>query len=145
MRDFDDFDEKVEDKEEMFSKFASRRRKTTFTKRFEEADESLKEKFIELRDYVASYGIKSRISIHGQTFSAHRKRYVFLTIQGKHIKAYFALDPNDYLDSPIPVIAMDSKRFEDLPVMLKVASGLSLRRAKELVDAVMERRGVKRA
>ena len=89
-----------------------------------------------------SYGIKNRVSIPGDTFSAHRERYVFLTISGKHIKAYFALDPKDYENSTIPVETTNIAKYEDVKCTLKVRSDLSFRRACMLVDAVMAAKGV---
>lgn len=117
-------------------------KRVPFVEKLEAADEDLKNKYQELHDYVLSYGIKSRISIPGDTFAAHRERYVFLTVAGKHIKAYFALNPEDYVETKIPVETVTTKKFEDLPCCLKIRSDLSLRRAFKLVDDVMAAKGV---
>ena len=132
------------EEEEDDSKFpkGSRRRKASFETKLRKSEEDLRHKYYDLRDYIKSYGVKNRISIPGDTFSAHRERYVFVTISGKHIKAYFALDPKAYEGSTIPVKVNDAKKFEDIPVVLKVQSDLSFRRAKQLVDDVMARKGV---
>ena len=119
-----------------------RRRRVSFETRLKKAEPDLRHKYYELRDYIKSYGIKNRISIPGDSFSAHRERYAFVTFQGKHIKAYFALNPDDYVESPIPVRKVEAKKFEDLPCMLRIQSDLSLKRAKKLVDDVMAKRGV---
>lgn len=129
------------DPDDPFAKLR-RRRRASFETRLKKSEADLRHKYYELRDYIKSYGIKNRISIPGDTFSAHRERYCFLTIQGKHIKAYFPLDVAAYEDSPIPVKKVEAKKFEDLPLMLKVQSDLSLKRAKQLVDDVMAARGV---
>lgn len=121
---------------------AERKKRVPFAERLENADPDLKAKYDELSDYIRSYGIKNRVSIPGDTFSAHRERYVFLTITGKHIKAYFALDPASYYGSPIPVNESSSKKYDDLKVVLRVKSDLSLKRAKKLVDDVMAAKGV---
>ena len=89
-----------------------------------------------------SYGIKNRVSIPGDTFSAHRERYVFITITGKKLKVNYALDPKDYENGTIPVETNNSKKFEDLPLTFKIRSDLSYRRALKLVDDVMAKKGI---
>ncbi len=119
-----------------------KRRRAKFETRLKGADQDLRNKYYELRDYIRSYDVKDRMSIPGMTFSLHRERYVFITISGKKLKVYYALNPNDYAESTIPVIANTSKKFEDLPTEFKVKSDLSLKRAKTLVDDVMKAKGI---
>ena len=106
------------------------------------SDADLRHKYYDLRDYIKSYGVNNRISIPGDTFSAHRERLVFLTITGKHMKAYFALDPKDYEKSPIPVESVETKKFQDVPTCLRIKSDLSFRRAQKLVDDLMAKKGL---
>ncbi|MGN1261610.1 MAG: hypothetical protein ACI4UT_00905, partial [Candidatus Enteromonas sp.] len=120
-------------------------KRVPFEEKLASADEDLRKKYQELRNYILSYGIKSRVSIPGDTFSAHRERYVFLTIAGKHIKAYFALDPVSYENTKLPVEKVDSKKFEDLPACMKIKSDLSFRRALKLIDDVMAAKGVSKS
>ncbi len=120
----------------------NKRRRAKFETRIKGADQDLRHKYYELRDYIRSYGVKDRMSIPGMTFSLHRDRYVFITMSGKKLKVYYALNPNDYVDSTIPVTANSSKKFEDLPTEFKVKSDLSLKRAKILVDDVMKAKGI---
>ena len=65
-----------------------------------------------------------------------------MTIVGKHIRVYLNLDPNDYADSTIPVEPATAKKYEDLPCLLRVKSDLSYRRAKKLVDDLMQKIGI---
>ena len=132
----------MEEKEgNRFDAFSAIKR-VPFEEKLASADEDLRKKYQELRNYILSYGVKSRVSIPGDTFSAHRERYVFLTIAGKHIKAYFALDPVSYESTKLPIEKVDSKKFEDLPACMKVKSDLSFRRALKLIDDVMAAKGV---
>ena len=131
--------------EEPAGKFPnSRRRGASFETKLKNSEYDLRHKYYDLRDYIKSYGINNRISRPGDTFSLHREKLVFLTISGKHIKASFALNPEDYKDSAIPVDVNTSKRLEDLPLAFKVKSDLSFRRAKKLVDDVMAIKGYTR-
>ena len=115
--------------------------KTPFEDKMKAAPQEVQDKYNELRDYIASYGLNPRLSIPGCTFSAHRERYIFITITGKHLRVNYALDPKDYADTTIPVIANNSKKFADIPLTFKIKSGLSFRRALKLVDDVMAKKG----
>lgn len=132
-----------EDKEDPFARFKSRR-KLSFEKRLLESEESLRQHYYALRDYIKGYGVKNRVSKKGDTFSIHRKRYIFLTIAGKHIKAFFALDPKGYEQSTLPTKETIKKKYEDLPLHLDIRSGLSYRRALALVDDLMGKIGIKK-
>ena len=70
-----------------------------------------------------------------------RKKYAFITIQGKHIKFYASVDPSKYEDSPIPVERATAKKYIDTPCMLRIRSDLSYRRAKLIVDDMMQEAG----
>jgi hypothetical protein len=116
--------------------------KVPFEEKLANAEKDLVEKYEGLRDYIMSYGIKNRVSIPGDTFSAHRERYVFITITGKKLKVNYAIDPKAYENGTIPVETNNSKKFEDLPLTFKIRSDLSYRRALKLVDDVMAKKGV---
>ena len=116
-----------------------------FAEKIVSADKDIKEKYNELKNEILAYGPASRLSVSGDTFRLHRKAYVKITLVGKTLKVYFALNPNDYVDSPIPVAdAGDKTSYADVPALLKVRSDLSLRRAKELVAATFAADGIEK-
>ena len=119
-----------------------KRRRANFETRLKNSEFDLRHKYYDLRDYIKWYGLRNRISIPGDTFSYKRQRYVFVTIVGKHIRVYLGLDPNAYADSTIPVEPAKAKKYEDLPCLLRVKSDLSYRRAKKLVDDLMQKVGL---
>ena len=121
-----------------------KRRRANFETRLKNSEFDLRHKYYDLRDYIKWYGLRNRISIPGDTFSYKRQRYVFVTIVGKHIRVYLGLDPNDYADSTIPVEKAEAKKYEDLPCLLRVKSDLSYRRAKKLVDDLMQKVGLEK-
>lgn len=120
------------------------KRRASFETRLKNADFDLRHKYYDLRDHIKSYGLSNRLSIPGDSFSAHRKRYVFITINGKHLKVYFATNPDDYKDTPIPVERTEIKKYEDLPLQFKVRSDLSFRRAVKIVDDMLTKEGYTR-
>ena len=116
-----------------------------FAEKIVKADKEIQEKYNELKNEILAYGASSRISIAGDTFRLHRKAYVKITLVGKTLKVYFALDPRNYVDSPIPVLDVsDKSSYEEVPALLKVKSNLSVRRAKELIASAFAVDGVEK-
>ena len=76
-------------------------------------------------------------------FRLHKKEYVKITIDGKGLKLYLALDPKDYADSTFPIDdASDKKMYQNIPLVFKVKSSISLKRAKVLIDDLMKNKGL---
>ena len=114
-----------------------------FQERMLNADDEMKKNYNELKNEILSYGVNSRVSNSGDAFRLHRKTYVKITIAGLSLKLYFALNPDDYKDSTIPVQDAGHKGiYEEIPLVFKVKSGLSMRRAKELIQTVMDKDGL---
>ena len=117
-----------------------------FAEKMARADEDICDKYNELKQEILAYGCNSRISIGGDTFRLHRKPYVKITLVGKTLKVYFALNPSDFVDSPMPVVdAGDKSAYEEVPSLLRVRSNLSLKRAKELVALAFNRDGIEKS
>ena len=109
-----------------------------FQERITSAEKEMKDNYNELKNEILAYGVKSRVSNSGDTFRLHRKTYLKITIAGKSLKLYFALNPEDYKDSTIPVADASEKNiYAEIPMIFKVKSGLSMRRAKQLIADVM--------
>ena len=114
-----------------------------FEKRIHAADPVLKAHFNELKSDILAYGVKSRLSNSGDTFRLHTKTYVKITIAGKALKLYFALDPKDYEDTKMPLADVGHKGiYKEIPLVFKVKSDLSLRRAKQLIADAMAKDGL---
>ena len=113
--------------------------KRNFGARLNLAGKEGKDNFNYIYCYILSkYNIKGRISDSGVKFSIHRDLFLRIKMSGKSLKLLFALNPDDYTDSPIPV--KDLRREDKevlLPLMFKVRSALSLKRAITLIDDVM--------
>ena len=109
-----------------------------FTDRVRIMDPVMRNNFNELKSDIMAYGVKSRVSNSGDTFRLHTKTYLKITIAGKSLKLYFALNPEDYKDSTLPVFDAGHKGiYKDIPLVFKVKSDLSLRRAKQLIADAM--------
>ena len=113
-----------------------------FTERMLSADKEMQNNYNELKNEILSYGVNYRVSNSGDTFRLHRKTYVKITIAGLSLKLYFALNPDDYKDSTLPVQNAGHKGiYQEIPLVFKVKSGLSMRRCKQLIQDVFEKNG----
>ena len=114
-----------------------------FTERMLNADDEMKNNYNELKNEILSYGVNSRVSNSGDTFRLHRVTYIKITIAGLSLKLYFALNPDDYKDSTLPVQNAGHKGiYAEIPLVFKVKSGLSMRRCKQLIQDVMDKNGL---
>ena len=114
-----------------------------FTERMINADEEMKKNYNELKNEILSYGVNSRVSNSGDTFRLHRVTYVKITIAGLSLKLYFALNPDDYKDSTLPIQNAGHKGiYAEIPLVFKVKSGLSMRRCKQLIQDLMDKNGL---
>ncbi len=114
-----------------------------FDQRMAQADDVVKGSYNELKSLLKSYGLNNRIANGGDSFRLHRVTYCKITIAGKSLKLYLALNPNDYANSTYPIKDASSKAiYKETPLVFKVRSGLSLRRAEELIRDCMDKHGL---
>ncbi|MGE4342584.1 MAG: hypothetical protein AB7E23_05815 [Bacilli bacterium] len=123
---------KVSDEGEEFERL-------TFEERIATFDEDSLAKYYELKEYMLSYGVKSRLSSTGDSFRANRNMYFKITNSGNSgFKVYFKLDLPSYEQTTFPLKdASGIKMYEEVPAFMYLKSDLSLKRCKELVDDVM--------
>lgn len=115
-----------------------------FPTRILSADKTMQSNYNELKSEFMSYGVKSRVSNSGDTFRLHKVTFCKLTVAGKSLKLYLALDPSQYHDSTFPILDAGHKGvYKDIPLVFKVKSDLSLKRAKQLIAEVMEKNGLR--
>lgn len=110
-----------------------------FQTRMIDASKEMKDNYNELKNELISWGLKSRISNSGDTFRLHCKTYCKLTIAGKSLKLYLALNPDEYDNTTLPFQNVKDKNiYKEIPLAFKVRSGLSMRRAKALIRDACE-------
>ncbi|MCR5692905.1 MAG: hypothetical protein K6G74_02920 [Bacilli bacterium] len=115
----------------------------SFAEKMTGATKEVKDNYNDLKAYAFGYGLKSRVANGGDTFRLHTKTYFRINMVGKGLKLYYALDPKDYENSPIPVQDVGHKNlYKDIPLCFKVRSGLSVKRAKQLIDDVCGKAGL---
>jgi len=105
-----------------------------FPTRMLSSDKALQSNYNELKSDIMAYGVKSRVSNSGDTFRLHKVTYLKITIAGKSLKLYYALNPKDYANTTLPISDAGHKSiYKEIPLVFKVKSDLSLRRAKQLI------------
>ena len=110
----------------------------TFVEKFKGADKELRAKYSEIKNALLSHKkVHSRISKSGDSFRYGRDLLASITIVGKHIRVYFALNPNDYENSKFHHFdASDKKKYEETPLLMKVKSDLSVKNTIKLIDDI---------
>ena len=115
----------------------------SFTANLIQSEESVKEYYSELKNHILSYtGVKSKISWKFDSYNRGRDQLFKIKLRGKTICVYCALDPEEFDKSKYHHDAIDAKIFAEVPMLLKIKSGLGLRKAKEIVDITMAKFGI---
>ena len=111
----------------------------SFIEKMLKAPAELQAKYEDLKSYILAYGVRARVSATSDSFRYKKELLVKMTIQGKTLKVFFAVDPRFFEGTTIPVTDVSHKKsYASVPSLLKVKSGLSLKRAKAIVDQVMQ-------
>ncbi|MCF0116529.1 MAG: hypothetical protein HUJ61_00585 [Bacilli bacterium] len=115
-----------------------------FTDKILNADPDLQAKYNEICSLIDSYGVKARIAKSNESFRFKKKLLVKMTVQGKSLKVFLALDPFDYVNKTKFTLKDVSEKhaYAEVPVLMKVRSDLSLKRVKTLIGDVMIKNGV---
>ena len=102
------------------------------------ADQEEKDLYNKFKQYVLEYKkVSARMSWNSDTFSSGRLPKIKLSMRGKTLVAFFALNPLDYADSKYYVHDMsDVKKYEATPMMIKIKSERGLKHACELADVL---------
>ena len=115
----------------------------SFTANIIQSDDSVKSFYGELKNHIMSYkGVKSKISWKFDSYNRGRDQLFKIKFRGKTILLYCALDPEEFEKSKYHHDSINAKIFADVPMLLKIKSGLGLRKAKEIVNIVMAKFGI---
>ena len=118
--------------------------KRLYTNKLCLAEDDLKRNYNIIKNAIMKYAkVRSRISASYESFRKGRKLLVRFNILGKTLRVYLALDPNEY---PVTVYHQrdegSKKKYELVPMMLRVRSPRSVRNAVKLIDELMEKEGI---
>ena len=111
-----------------------------FDEKVEKASPDLKRHYNEIKNVIMKYrNVHSRISKAGDSFRCKGQKYVYMTIVGKTLKVYLALDPfsidqNVYHHRDVS----NKKKYQVTPTLLRVKSELSVKKTIKLIEVMFE-------
>ena len=111
-----------------------------FDEKVEKASPDLKRRYNEIKNVIMKYrNVHSRISKAGDSFRCKGQKYVYMTIVGKTLKVYlaldtFSIDQNVYHHRDVS----NKKKYQVTPTLLRVKSELSVKKAIKLIEVMFE-------
>ena len=113
----------------------------SFTANIIQSDpETVKYYYSELKNYILSFkGVKSKITWRYESFKKGRNQLFRVKVRGKALCLYCALEPGEVAESRYFHDVATAKNYQDVPTVVKIKTQRGLKRAMELVDAVMAR------
>lgn len=119
------------------------RYKRSFRAKIIESTDEVKDSYFALKNALLSYaGVNSQINWSNDRFFMAGETVARIGVRGKTLCLYLDLDPAAYPTSVYHQRAVgDTKQYEKTPMMVKVRSATALKRALQLVAALMERLG----
>ena len=115
----------------------------SFEAKLIQASEQNKSFYQIIKNHILAYkGENDRMSWNYETFRTGRKLLVMLVIKGKTLNVYLALNPKEFENSKYRYEDASSvKKYEDVPMRVKVRNFLNLKYACELIDILMDMNG----
>lgn len=124
------------------------RLKRSFTAKLKQSEDDIKGYYSALKNALTEYKkINSNISWHGDRFNFGRDTVARITITGKTLGLYLALDPADPEFKQTVYRQKDvskQKAYEGTPFMVKIKSDGGLKKALRLVAALSEKLGAEK-
>ncbi len=118
----------------------------SFTARIIQADDALKARYSELKNYMLNYkGVKNRVSWKREAFVIGRKTVAMFTVRGKTLCLYLAADPTRFDNTKYNVENLsETASRRKTPLLFRVKSDRRTAYAKQLIDIVMQENGAVR-
>lgn len=122
------------------------RRKYSFEAKLRLATDEVKSFYQEILSELLAYKkVKQRRSFSCESYRLGMPYLAKTTIRGKTLCLFLALDPQEFKDSKYRFVDMsDKKKYQDLPMLIKIKSGRGLKYAKELIALAANIMGAER-
>lgn len=120
-----------ENEEQVFTKY-----RWSFTARLHQAPEPIAQYYSDIKNAFLAYKkVKSRISWNCDTINYGREQLAKLVLTTKTLYVYLALDPNNFVESKYFFRdASDTKKYEKVPMRIKVRSERGVKHVLELIE-----------
>ncbi len=115
----------------------------SFTAKLIQSDDKIKSYYGEIRNGLMRYKVKSRISWRYETFRTGRKLLARISVRGKTLSLYLALDPKAYDGTKYKIDDVSSvSNSASVPTLYKIKNDRRCRYAKDLISALMAENGL---
>jgi predicted transport protein len=106
----------------------------SFFARLSQSDDVLKNRYIIIKNELMSYGMKPSMAWGAESFRYGRKTLAKMTIRGKTLNLFLALNTDDYKDTKyIYEDVGDMTKYKNVPMRNKIRSDRAVKWAKELI------------
>ena len=93
----------------------------SFVLRLYESNQDIRDMYNLIKNELVSYGFKSSVSRYGDTFRIKREVSAKITISGRSLKLFLALNPKNYISTTFPVYYESSAAgYKEIPLVCKV-------------------------
>lgn len=100
----------------------------------------------DIRQHLLTYkDVKSRISTRCESFKFHNQHLAKISVGGKTLKLYLALDPNDDQISKIRIMSRDvslTAAYKDVPYLIPIRSNLASQKACIVINQMMSTKNI---
>ncbi len=119
------------------------RLKRSFKAKIIESTEEIKNYYFDLKNALLSYArVSSQISWSNDRFAYAGDTVAKIGVRGKTLCLYVALNPDEFPSSVYhQKFAGDTKMYEKTPMMIKIKSGVAVKRGIRLIEMLMENLG----
>ena len=119
--------------------------KKSFLARLIQSPEQTKEYYSQLKNAILSYKkTKSRISWNYDSVNSGRVKVLKFNVRGKTLCMYTARDAQEFEGTKYNVKAITSKKYAEVPCMIKVSGPRKLKHALELIDILAGKLGLEK-
>ncbi len=118
----------------------------SYTARLTQADDELKARYSELKNYILAYNnTSSKISWKHEVFSAPKMQGIIsMAIRGKTLCVFFATDPTQFDGTKYKVVNLSDKNTSSKrQTMYRITSDRKVKFAKQIIDSIFAEKGVK--
>lgn len=118
-------------------------KRSSFQERIDKLDETTKRYYDEICEKFSMYKkVKARVSLRCCSFRVQGNLIAKISLGGKSLKLYLAIDPNsqelkDGKNHPRDLSS--TKAYEEVPTMFPIKSELAVRKACQVIDMMMRK------
>ena len=115
----------------------------SFTAKLIQSEDKLKSYYSEIKNELLRYKVKTRTSWKYETFKTGRKLLARLSVRGKTLSLYLALDPAAYADTKYKIddVSAVAKNAE-VPALYKIKNDRRCKYSKDLIATLMAANGL---